>query len=87
MHLRFSITVTVEYSNYDFKTVIDEGSLIMRRWNGSAWGEAPLTCDPPSLYIYDYENNLITLSICQAGLYALFGSTYNILLPSVFNGP
>jgi len=81
------ITITIEYSDYDLRAVTDEALLNMQTWDGSTWGEAALTCDPPLPYSYDFNGNVITLSICQSGRFALFGPTNKISIPLLYKAP
>jgi hypothetical protein len=81
------ITITIEYSDYDLRAVTDEALLNMQTWDGSTWGEAALTCDPPLPYSYDFNANVIALSICQSGRFALFGPTNKISIPLLYKAP
>jgi hypothetical protein len=81
------ILVTIEYSDYDLRAVIDEELLNLQTYQGSDWSEASLTCDPPLPYSYDLELNVIGIFICQTGRYGLFGPTHQVLVPTVLHAP
>ncbi len=75
------ITVTIEYSDYDLRAITDEASLVLLVNSGGGWEDAALTCDPPSLYSRDLVNGMISIAICDAGEFGLFGPTHEVILP------
>ncbi len=83
------VTVTLDYSQDDLRLVTDEAGLTLRRWNGTAWQDAAVTCDPPSAYVRDPANGTLQVAICQTGHLALFGPTSRAWLPSALrrDGP
>ena len=62
------VTLTVQYSDEDVADV-DESTLSLRTWNGSAWVPAD-TCGP---YIRDMENNILKAVLCHFSDYLLIG--------------
>jgi hypothetical protein len=83
MEFSAPVPVTIAYSDFDIRSVIDESKLALYRWNGSAWTEASAFCSPTATYTRDPAANRLTLPICQTGKYALYGPTHAILLPAV----
>jgi len=77
------VTLTITYTNFDIRSVIDESKLVYYRWDGSGWVDAAATCTPVSVYARDPTANQITLPICQPGKYALYGPTHAILMPAI----
>lgn len=81
------IALTIEYSDFDLKTVTDE-SLLLIKWKGElGWEDAALTCDPPGSYSRYLSDNLISLPVCKTGLYGLFGPHHVVFLPSIHHSP
>jgi hypothetical protein len=66
------VTVTIHYSDADLLGV-DEGSLILYYWTGSAWVDAATTCSPASQYVRDTVNNVLQLEICHLSEFAVGG--------------
>jgi hypothetical protein len=81
------VTVTIEYSDYDLRAVTDEARLNLQTYAGGDWSEASLTCEPPLPYSRDPDNNRISLSVCNSGLFGLFGPTQEVLIPTVIHAP
>jgi hypothetical protein len=81
------VTTTIHYSDAGVRVVADESQLSLWWWDGSAWQDASQTCDPPSTYMRDLEENVIGIPICRSGKYALFGPTEQAYLPIVFRQP
>ncbi len=83
------VTVTIHYSADDLHIIRDEGTLALWRWDGQMWSDAAETCEPVSSYQREPDQNLLSLPICRAGYYALFGPTNSVLLPiiSIFRSP
>lgn len=77
------VTATIAYTDFDIRFVTDESQLNLFRWNGSDWEDATTTCSPTSAYSRDLPANQISLPICQAGKYALYGPTHAILYPAI----
>lgn len=70
-----SVTVTLHYSDADVAG-LDEDSLVLEYWNGSAWVDA--ACG-------DYDRhpgeNWLAVPICHLSRFALFERTYTVYLP------
>lgn len=64
--------VAIEYTENGV-TGIDENTLQLMYWNGSAWVDAATTCSPASTYTRDTGNNLISVAVCHLTEFALFG--------------
>lgn len=77
------VTATISYTDFDIRFVTDESQLILYRWDGIAWVDAAATCTPASAYTRDLTANQISIPICQAGKYALYGPTHTILMPAI----
>src|SRR5262249_9361301 len=75
------VVVTVRCGDADVRAVSHETELALRWWNGSGWTDAAATCAPPSTYDRNTTSNLLRVSICRTGRYALFGPTHHIFLP------
>lgn len=73
------VTVSVGYSDADLNG-LDEQSLRLTTWNGSAWVDAATTCSPASTYLRDTVNNRLSVAICHLSDYALFGQ-HRVWLP------
>jgi hypothetical protein len=77
------LTVTIGYSTDDVRVVTDTAKLALWRWTGSGWRDATQSCTPTSSYQRDVANRKLAVAICRAGRYALFGPTWQVLLPQV----
>jgi predicted outer membrane repeat protein len=64
------ITITLHYSNADVAG-LDETTLTMRYWNGSAWLDAATSCAPTSTYQRYPAQNYLTVNICHLSNFAL----------------
>lgn len=64
--------VAIEYTENGVAG-IDENTLQLMYWNGSAWVDAATTCSPASTYTRDTGNNLISVAVCHLTEFALFG--------------
>jgi len=80
------VNVTIHYSDEGLYLVSNENKLSLRRWTGNQWRDATETCDPPSSYVRDLENNFLSANICRLGHFGLFGPTNQTLLPLVLSG-
>ncbi len=79
------VTITIHYSDTDVHVVSDESHLTLWWWDGSGWADAESTCAQPLAYSRDTDNNVLTVSICQTGRYALYGPTYQLFVPIVWH--
>jgi len=77
------ITVTIHYSDRNVRVIKDESQLALMRWTGNGWEDAANTCMPPSTYIRDLENNVLSVAICHLSKFALLGPTNQVYLPLV----
>lgn len=75
------VTVTIRYSNQDVRVVSDENQLRLYWWTGSQWQDAAQTCNPTSTYILDVTQNVLSVPICHASRFAMFGPTHPLYLP------
>lgn len=71
--------VAIEYTENGVAS-IDENTLQLMYWNGSAWVDAATTCSPASTYNRDTGNNLISVAVCHLTEFALFGQA--IVVPA-----
>jgi hypothetical protein len=83
--IQFSVpvTATIWYADHDIGLIEEEEALSLQWWNGNGWQEAAESCDPPSVYGRFIETNQISLPICRAGRFALFGPGYHLNLPII----
>jgi len=83
------VTITLHYSDGDVAG-IDEASLVLNYWDGSAWVDAAATCTPPATYDRHPEANWLAVPVCHLSRFALFGQAemieYNVYLPLVMLG-
>ena len=72
------VTITLHYADADVAG-LDEDSLVLEYWNGSAWGDA--AC---GAYDRHSDENWLAVPICHLSRFALFGEReYLIYLPLV----
>lgn len=76
--LAFSGTVTVTLS---YEDVLDENSLVLYRWDGGGWVDAPC-----GAYQRDTVNNILRVPICHLSEFAMFGQPRRVYLPLVLKG-
>jgi hypothetical protein len=77
------VTITLHYSHDDVGVISNEGELALWVWTEDGWQDATTTCDSPSPYVRDIVNNVLTLTICQTGRFALFGPTNRHYFPFI----
>lgn len=77
------VTVTIHYSDLDLNLIREENGLVLLWWNGSQWQNAAVSC-PAGWQVVDPALNRFSASVCQSGLYALYGPTVRVFLPVVF---
>jgi hypothetical protein len=77
------VTVTIRYSDVDVRVVTRETELSLWWWTGSAWQEAHEVCNPATVVTRDTPENELSVGVCRAGRYALYGPTYQQLLPII----
>jgi hypothetical protein len=78
------VSVTIHYTHGDV-VWLDEDTLELHYWDGSAWVDAATTCTPASLYVRRPSENWFAVSICRVGSVAAFGvpNGYRAYLPIV----
>lgn len=77
------VTLTIQYSRDDIAVISDPQNLTLWWWNGSSWQNASQSCNPASEYFRDTENRILSLSICQSGIFKLMGPTHQVILPVI----
>jgi hypothetical protein len=75
------LTLTIRYSGADVRVVTDEAGLVLRWWDGRGWQDAGQTCAGNPAAVRDELQNALSVPICHAGRYALFGPTNQIYMP------
>ena len=77
-----AVKLTVEYSDADVAG-LDEETLALRRWTGSAWEE--IGTQPPETYTLDIENNRLTAYLRSFSRFSTMGVRrgHGIFLPLV----
>ncbi|MEE8390525.1 MAG: PKD domain-containing protein, partial [Anaerolineae bacterium] len=77
------VTITIHYSDADVQR-IDESSLRLYYWTGSAWNDVINTCTSPSTYTRDPVQNVLGVPICHLTRMGVMGTSLgNIYLPLV----
>lgn len=66
------MNVSINYTEAGV-TGIDEDTLVLMYWTGSAWADAATTCSPTSTYVRDATNNTLSVNVCHLTEFALFG--------------
>lgn len=66
------MNVTIHYTEAGVDG-IDEATLLLMYWNGSAWVDAATTCSPTSTYVRDAGANTLSVAVCHLTDFALFG--------------
>lgn len=80
------VTLTIQYSQAEV-TTIDESSLRVYYWAGSAWQDAAETCLPASIYQRDQAANTLSVRICHLSQFGLFGEQHVLYLPLTPRAP
>ena len=79
------VTITIQYSDDDV-IGLDESSLALFYRDEIGWHDAAQSCDPPSVYTRDLDENRISIAICHLSHFALFGPTRpRVYLPIISN--
>jgi hypothetical protein len=77
------VSITIHYSEEDVASM-DETTLRLNYWDGSAWVDAAGTCAPSLAYERHPEANWLAVPVCHASRFALFGENgYNVYVPLV----
>jgi hypothetical protein len=77
----------VEYLDSDVVGV-EENSLLLYYWDGTAWVDAATTCQSPPGYTLDTEANVFSTGICHLNQFALMGESQpRIFLPMLIQNP
>jgi hypothetical protein len=80
------VTITIHYSGQDVGG-IDEDSLRLYYWTGSAWEDAVSTCTPASDYTRDPAQNMLSVPICHLSMWGMQGLPiqlgFHVYLPIV----
>ncbi len=79
------VSVTLHYSDDDVRVVSDENQLTLSWWTGSEWQDAAQTCGPGASTIRDVANKTLSVPVCRAGQFGLFGPTHQVYLPMVMH--
>jgi hypothetical protein len=66
------MNVTIDYTEAGVAG-IDEATLVLMYWNGSAWVDVATTCSPNSTYTRDAANNTLSIGVCHLTEFGLFG--------------
>jgi hypothetical protein len=80
------VTVSIGYSDADARW-LDEASLGLYYWDGTAWADAASTCTPASSYARDPVQNTLAIAICHLSDWGMMGvplPRYDIYLPAVY---
>ena len=80
------LSMTLRYNDADVRSITNESSVIVRRWNGTAWQDAAQNCPSPSTYQRNLAANSLTIAVCATGQFQLSGPTNQMQLPSVVKG-
>ena len=72
-----AVTITIHYTDTDVAGM-DESSLVLEHWNGSAWVDA--AC---GLYDRHPDENWLSVPICHLSQFALFGEQRQVYLPLI----
>jgi hypothetical protein len=67
----------------DVSVISNEAELALWVWTEDGWQDATTTCHDPAPYLRDVINNVLTLTICQTGRFALFGPTHQRYFPFI----
>lgn len=67
------VTVTLTYTDNQIPG-LNEESLILSYWDGSAWVDAATSCPDPFPYVRDPATNQITLKICHLSRFGMVGN-------------
>jgi hypothetical protein len=78
------VQATIQYSRLNVRFVGEDNLLGLYSWDGDAWIDGTLTCEPQAGISHDLENRRVQVSFCQTGDYALFGPT-NLKFLSLIN--
>jgi hypothetical protein len=77
-----AVRITINYSDLGVLVVDEESLLLMIEVDG-VWVEATSLCTEPSEYDRDLPSNVLGVSVCDTGRFALFGETNQLFLPIV----
>jgi len=66
------VTITIHYSDDDVAG-LDENTLRVLYWTGTAWADAADTCVPASPYVRDLANNVLSVAVCHLTEFAMIG--------------
>ncbi|MDW8318128.1 MAG: right-handed parallel beta-helix repeat-containing protein [Anaerolineae bacterium] len=66
------VRVTVQYTDAAIAG-LDENTLTLLYWNGTAWADAATTCTPISAYVRQPAMNTLSVDICHLSPHALMG--------------
>ncbi len=77
------VSITLRYDDNDLPVKTSENQLDLYWWDGATWVKATTTCVPDSSATVDMVNNVLKLSICKPGRYALFQIRYQVFLPAL----
>jgi hypothetical protein len=80
------LTVTIKYSPQDIGVIADINKLTLWWWDGAAWQDAAQSCLPATEYSRDPDNFILSVLICQTGVYKLMGPTQQVFLPMIPSG-
>jgi len=75
------IAISLEYSDSDAWSLLDESDLAVQRWDGTAWSPAEADCGSVPPVTVDPVANVVATAVCRTGHYALFGPTRRTFLP------
>ncbi len=76
------ISISIHYNNHDIRAISNENRLVLMYQAQGEWADATQSCRPTSTY--DISDYTISTTICQAGLFGLFGPPYIYHFPIIY---
>ena len=76
------LTAAINYSDTDIRIISSEDALTLKKWDGELWQTLNDSCEEGDETVLAASNQL-QATLCDVGIYALFGPTERVYLPLV----
>lgn len=73
------IEISIAYSDQDIRQVANERQMALLHQETGQWQETTEGCQPDSTYTQNIEDNELEVSLCQTGLFGLFGPRFQTM--------
>jgi hypothetical protein len=76
-----SIEIEIHYNNADLQSLLDAGDLELLWESPDGWVDATTTCSEESIADNNVQQQVITVTVCELGVFGLFAPISRLYFP------